>query len=220
MLKHISQIRAQQDQHAGEVDKATVVRQVIFVAHQDPAGILQPRVQPLDLPAPAIPAERAAVLRPRPRPIALVRRDELDARGGEAGIQRVGVIGPIPDQPLRGRGDEPLGHGGFGERYFVGRSARHVRCPPRAPFFRDHEGAVDKALRQVQAAARSKILGERPEHALKGAGLHPQLKATVTGLIGWVPGGQVVPRRAGPQDPQDPVEHIPRVAPRTTPPVR
>jgi hypothetical protein len=43
---------------------------------------------------------------------------------------------------------------------------------------------------------------------------HPPLKAAMTCLIRRVPVGQIFPRRAGTQDPQDAIQHIARIAPR------
>ena len=59
------------------------------------------------------------------------------------------------------------------------------------------------------------IRGERLEHALERAPLDPGLEPPVTGLIRRIAVGEILPRRAGAEDPQDPVEHVPRIAPRS-----
>jgi hypothetical protein len=44
----------------------------------------------------------------------------------------------------------------------------------------------------------------------------PLLKAAMAGLIGRIAVGQIVPRSAGAQDPQNSVQHGSRIAPRPT----
>jgi hypothetical protein len=63
------------------------------------------------------------------------------------------------------------------------------------------------------------IHGERLEDLPQGAAVDPGLKAAVTGLIRRVAGRQILPRGAGPEDPEDPVQHIARIAPRSTAPI-
>ena len=63
------------------------------------------------------------------------------------------------------------------------------------------------------------IHGERLEDLPQGAALDPSLKAAMTGLIRRVAGGQILPRGAGPEDPQDAVQHIARIAPRSSAPI-
>ncbi len=81
------------------------------------------------------------------------------------------------------------------------------------PLFRPHEGAVHKALREVELAAFPQVLGQRAKDPLQDALLAPALEAAVAGLVGRVALGQVAPGGAGAQDPQDAVEHIPGVPP-------
>ena len=57
------------------------------------------------------------------------------------------------------------------------------------------------------------IRGECLEDAPEDPVAHPALKAAMTGLIRRIPIGQVLPRRAGPQDPQDAVQHVAWIAP-------
>jgi hypothetical protein len=63
------------------------------------------------------------------------------------------------------------------------------------------------------------VLGQGQEHAVEHAGADPRLVAAVTGLIGRIALGQIVPGRAGLQDPEDAVQHITRVTPGAAPAV-
>ena len=64
------------------------------------------------------------------------------------------------------------------------------------------------------------VLGQRTEDLLQYALLGPTLEAAVARLVGRVAPGQVAPgSAAGAQDPEDAVEHVPRVPPRSAPPV-
>jgi hypothetical protein len=63
------------------------------------------------------------------------------------------------------------------------------------------------------------IGGERLEHAPKRAGADPALKAAMARLIGRIAVRQVFPRRAGSEDPQDAVQDVARIAPRSAAPI-
>ena len=52
------------------------------------------------------------------------------------------------------------------------------------------------------------------QDAAQGAGTDPGLKAAMTGLIRRITGREILPRRAGSEDPEDPVQHVAGVAPR------
>jgi hypothetical protein len=58
------------------------------------------------------------------------------------------------------------------------------------------------------------IRRERPEHPPQRSPLDPGLKTAMTCLIRRVPIGEIFPRGAGAQDPQDAIQYVPRVAPR------
>ena len=60
------------------------------------------------------------------------------------------------------------------------------------------------------------IAGQRMQHALERAVIDPALKPTMTGLIRRIPVGQILPRGARPEDPEDAIEHVARIAPRAT----
>src|ERR1051325_9919264 len=82
------------------MDEAQVVVIVIFIAHQNPAKVLQPRKQPLNFPSPFITAEFAPVLRLRFHPIRFMRRDQLNTYFLQFLVQRVGVICLVTNQPF------------------------------------------------------------------------------------------------------------------------
>ena len=60
------------------------------------------------------------------------------------------------------------------------------------------------------------IFGQCLEHAPECACAYPALKAAMAGLIGRIAIRQVFPRRAGAKDPEDAVQHVARIAPRST----
>jgi hypothetical protein len=75
-------------------------------------------------------------------------------------------------------------------------------------------GAVDERLGQVELAACDQIVGERLQHLLQNAGLNPTLEATEARRVRRVPSRHVGPRSAGPEDPQNAVEHVAGITPR------
>lgn len=60
------------------------------------------------------------------------------------------------------------------------------------------------------------IPGERVQDAPEGAVVDPALKPPMTGLIRRIPFGQILPGGTGAEHPEDAIEHVPRIAPRTT----
>ena len=77
-------------------------------ARRNPAELLEPREQPLDLPAAPVAAQRPAVLRRRFLPVRPVRRDQLDALGSEFHVERVGVVSLVAYEPLGPPGGKAL----------------------------------------------------------------------------------------------------------------
>ena len=63
------------------------------------------------------------------------------------------------------------------------------------------------------------VYGERLEDLPQCAPVDPGLKAAMTGLIRRVAGGQILPRCAGTEDPEDAVQDIARIAPRPSAPI-
>jgi hypothetical protein len=70
--------------------------------------------------------QRPPVLGLGPDPVGPVRGDELDPPGRQLGIERIGVIGFVPNQPLGERRREAAGEGRLDERDFSRRSTGHV----------------------------------------------------------------------------------------------
>ena len=79
--------------------EAEVVLDVIVKARRHAAEVLKPRVQPLDLPPAFVAPQLPPVLRPRLLAVRAVRRDQFDAALGQFGVERVGVVSLIADQP-------------------------------------------------------------------------------------------------------------------------
>lgn len=170
----------EQDEQAAEPDEPEVVLQMEVVAHQDPAVVLQPRVEPLDLPAAPVTAQGTAILRPGPDPLGPVRCNQRDAARGELGIERIGVLGLVADQPRGERPDEALREGRLDEGDFGGRSALHVHgarktstvCQghdlgPLAPLGGPHAAPPFFARAKVPSMKHSE--GSSPPRALRSA---------------------------------------------------
>jgi hypothetical protein len=68
-------------------------------------------------------------------------------------------------------------------------------------------------------AAIATVLRQGVEHAVEHPGPDPRLIPAVAGLVGGIAPRQILPGRAGLEDPEDPVQHIARVAPRPAAPV-
>jgi hypothetical protein len=77
-------------------------------ASRNPTELLQPREQPLDLPAPFVAAQWSAVLRCNFLPVRFVRRNHLNALLSQLGVQWVGVVSFISNQPCRSLDNKTL----------------------------------------------------------------------------------------------------------------
>ena len=124
-LEAISQI-PEQDDDAPEAGEAEVVLGPPLVADHQPPEVRKPREQPLDLPAPLVAPELAPVLGLPLLAVPPVRGDHLYARFSEGRVQRVGVVGPVADQPLGPLIEEARGQGLLYEGDLVRRSARRA----------------------------------------------------------------------------------------------
>ena len=108
------------------MDEAQVVGGIILKARQNAAVVLEPGKQVLNLPAAAISAQGPSILRGRPGPVAFMRRNHLNAQGRQAPVQRITVIGAVPNQAV-GLGDgETPGERGRDQGDFMGRSRGRV----------------------------------------------------------------------------------------------
>ncbi len=108
------------------MDEAQVVGDVILVARQDATKVLQPSKQSLDLPATLVTSKRATVLRGRSSAVAFMRGDQFNTLGSELGVELVTVVGAIPDQSGRGRGDKPAADSVWCKGDFMWRSRCNV----------------------------------------------------------------------------------------------
>jgi len=109
----------QQDADASELEEAEEVLGVSFVAGDQAAEVLEPGEQALDLPAPAIAAQRPAVLSLEFAALE-VRSDELDPPLlAQPLIEPVAVVGAIADQSLGGEVEESGVDRLFDERDFM-----------------------------------------------------------------------------------------------------
>jgi hypothetical protein len=76
--------------------------------------------------------------------------------------------------------------------------------------------AVDERLAQVELASRDEIIGERLQHFVQSLRFAPILKATVACRRRRIAVRQVGPRSSSAQHPQNAVEYVAWVTPRTT----
>ena len=96
----------------------------------------------------------------------------------------------------------------------------HLVFPTAGPLFGPYEGAVDEALGEVEPSSFVQVLRERVEHAVQRAVATPLLEAAMTGLIRRVARRQILPWRAGTENPKHAIEYIARISPRTTSSIR
>ncbi len=76
----------------------------------------------------------------------------------------------------------------------------------RPSFLRGGEGSVNEGLPKIQIALKPQIRRQRFEGVFHDAGANPPLEATVAGLVGRIAVGEVCPRGARSQHPQDAVQ--------------
>lgn len=69
-------------------------------------------------------------------------------------------------------------------------------------------------------AAVAAVLRQGVERAVEHPGADPRLIAAVAGLVRGIAPRQILPGSTGLEDPEDPVQHIARVAPRAAAPIR
>lgn len=103
-----------------------VVLDPIIKTRRHTAEILQPCVEPLDLPSATVAAQLPPVLRLRLLPVRAMRRDQLDAALGEFSVERVGVTSLIANQSFRLFGDKTLNESFADKGGFMRRSRRRV----------------------------------------------------------------------------------------------
>jgi hypothetical protein len=87
------------------------------------------------------------------------------------------------------------------------------------PFFGYHEGGVYVAFREVYLPTPFEVFGQSFEYRREDPSFDPLLEAPMTGLIGWVAFGKVLPGRSGAQYPEDAVQDVARIPPGSASPV-
>ena len=150
------------------MDEAQIVGGMILKAGQDAAVILEPSKQALDFPAAAIPAQGPPILGRRPFAAAFMRGDQLNAQGSKATVQRLTVIGAVPNQAVGLSGSEPLGESCVDQGDFMWRSRCRVdgdrktmavchrhEFRPLAPLGRSHVPSFFFATMKVAAMKHS-----------------------------------------------------------------
>ena len=108
------------------MDEAQIIGGVVLRARQDPAVVLEPGKQALDLPAAAIAPQGSPILSGRPGTVAFMRRNHLNATGGKALVQRITVIGAVPNQAVGLGGGETPGESGEDQGDLLWCSRRRV----------------------------------------------------------------------------------------------
>lgn len=88
-----------QNNRACEMQKAAVIGGAPLIPSDESTRVLEPGKEPFDFPAPLIAAQRAPILG-EVDPIRAMGGNQFDAAGGEGLVERVAVIGGVPDEPL------------------------------------------------------------------------------------------------------------------------
>lgn len=96
-------------------------------ARQHALVFVQPREQALDLPSPAVTPKRTPILRLGSDAIALVWGDQFNALGSKALIERITVVGAIPNKSSGSSHGEGLIEGSFDKGDFMWRSRSRVQ---------------------------------------------------------------------------------------------
>jgi hypothetical protein len=114
----------QEDDETAELQHAEEIGFMMFPAADQSAEVVEPSEEALNFPAAAVTAQFTAVLGAFPAAIVLVRRDEPDAVFlPETLVERIAVVGAVPDHALWFGSREKLLDGGFDELRFMRRSA-------------------------------------------------------------------------------------------------
>jgi len=143
----------QEDQHASELNHAKKVRGVTFPAATDPAKVLQPGEQPLDLPTPQVAAQRPSILGSLSS--ATVGGNQFDTLfSSQPLIQAIAVVSTISDYVFRQWAYVPLAERVFDQRGFIRRSAGNPDGDRKTMAVRDcHDLAPFAAARWTNAIA-------------------------------------------------------------------
>lgn len=104
------------------MDKGVEMINMTIPSGDDAFVFVQPREQAFNLPSSAVTPEPSPILRRGPDAIALVRGDQLNALGSEALIERITVVGTIPDKSSRSSHGEGFIEGSLDKGDFMWRS--------------------------------------------------------------------------------------------------
>jgi hypothetical protein len=99
---------------------------MVFITNQNPPEVLQPTVQAFDFPTTLEATKRSAILRRGFHANTFVRRDHFNASNSKTFIERIAIIGPVSNEPLRKLPNQTGLQGRFHQRHFMRRSAPHV----------------------------------------------------------------------------------------------
>jgi hypothetical protein len=108
------------------MDKAGKSTIIVFPTGQHSTEFVEPCEQALDLPAAFVPAQNAPILRDWLNPTALVRRNHLNAIVCKPFIERITVIGTIPDKSFRSSHGDGLIEGSIDKGDFMWASRSRV----------------------------------------------------------------------------------------------
>src|SRR5258708_23012382 len=113
----------QEDDETAELQHAEEIGFMMFPAADQSAEVVEPSEEALNFPAAAVTAQFTAVLGAFPAAIVLVRRGPDPVFLPETLVERIAVVGAVPDHALWFGSREKLLHGGFVELCFMPRSA-------------------------------------------------------------------------------------------------
>jgi hypothetical protein len=88
------------------------------------------------------------------------------------------------------------------------------------PFFRRGESRVDEGFTEIDLPAIPQVFREALEQSVEATGALPELEAAMARLVRRIARREVVPRRAGAQDPQHAVHYGAWIGPRPAAPIR
>ena len=117
----------QEDYGASELNHSEEIFRVVLPANDEASIVVKPSEQALDLPAAAVAAQRATVLRDWLTAVPAVWRDQLHAKSFlQALVERIAVVSFVADQSRGSLLEESSLEGGFDERDFIWPSAGQV----------------------------------------------------------------------------------------------
>jgi hypothetical protein len=83
------------------MNEAQVIERMTLITDNEPPEVAEPGEEPFDFPAALVPTQGATILGRRPRAVATMRRNHLNAQVGQRRIESVRIIGPVANEPMR-----------------------------------------------------------------------------------------------------------------------